>query len=95
MDGNRETSIDRKSYGCLSHPTGLPKSTVHQEPAALPRRIEALEAERRQLHEAMASPAFYQRPGNAIAQDNARLSALDQELGEAYQRWEALEALAD
>jgi ATP-binding cassette subfamily F protein uup len=66
-----------------------------QELAALPRRIEVLEAQRRDLHDAMSNPAFYQRPGTEIAQDNARLSALEQELVAAYDRWEALEALAD
>ncbi|HVA51800.1 MAG TPA: ATP-binding cassette domain-containing protein [Pirellulales bacterium] len=65
-----------------------------QELAALPRRIETLEAERREMHEAMSNPAFYQRPGVEIAQDNAQLSALEQELAAAYDRWEALEALA-
>jgi ATP-binding cassette subfamily F protein uup len=66
-----------------------------QELAALPRRIEMLEAQRRDLHDAMANPAFYQRPGTEIAQDNAKLAALEQELATAYERWEALEALAD
>jgi ATP-binding cassette subfamily F protein uup len=66
-----------------------------QELAALPRRIEILESQRRDLHEAMADPAFYQRPGPEIAQGNAKLSALEQELVAAYERWEALEALAD
>jgi ATP-binding cassette subfamily F protein uup len=66
-----------------------------QELAALPRRIETLEAQRRDLHEAMANPAFYRRPGAEIAQENARLAALEQELVAAYDRWEALEALAN
>ncbi|MGH7138552.1 MAG: hypothetical protein ACREHD_22615 [Pirellulales bacterium] len=66
-----------------------------QELAALPRRIEILEEQRRALHDAMANPAFFRRPGPEIAQDNAKLSALEQELVAAYERWEALEALAD
>jgi ATP-binding cassette subfamily F protein uup len=75
-----------------------PRKLTHkekQELAALPRRIEILEAQRRDLHDAMSNPAFYQRPGTEIAQDNARLSALEQELAAAYDRWEALETLAD
>ncbi|HEX7376826.1 MAG TPA: ATP-binding cassette domain-containing protein [Pirellulales bacterium] len=63
-----------------------------QELAALPGRIEALEAERRGLHEAMSQPAFYQRGGAEIAQDTAQLAALEQELAAAYERWETLEA---
>jgi ABC transport system ATP-binding/permease protein len=66
-----------------------------QELAALPRRIETLEAQRRDLHDAMSNPTFYQRPGTEIAQDNARLAALEQELVTAYDRWESLESLAD
>lgn len=66
-----------------------------QELAALPQRIEMLEIQRHDLHNAMSNPAFYQRPGTEIAQDNARLSALEQELLAAYTRWEALESLAE
>jgi ATP-binding cassette subfamily F protein uup len=66
-----------------------------QELAALPRRIEILEAQRRDLHDAMSNPTFYQRPGTEIAQDNARLSELEQELVAAYDRWEVLESLGE
>jgi ABC transport system ATP-binding/permease protein len=64
-----------------------------QELAALPRRIEMLESERHSMHAAMGAPEFYQRPGAEIAQDNAKLSAIEEDLAEAYRRWEALEAL--
>ena len=61
---------------------------------ALPDRIEALESARRELHEAMADPAFYRRGGGEIAEARARLEALEAELATAYGRWEALEGLA-
>ncbi len=85
------------SKAARSQPGRPPKLThkEKQELAALPRRIEVLEAQRRDLHEAMSNPAFYQRPGTEIAHDNAKLSALEQELVAAYDRWEALDALAD
>ncbi len=64
-----------------------------KELEALPGRIEQLEAARAELHDAMADPAFYRQDGGAIAEARARLEALEQELGAAYERWEALEAL--
>jgi ATP-binding cassette subfamily F protein uup len=60
----------------------------------LPGRIEALDASLRALHDAMADPGFYRRDGGAIAQDKARLDALERELADAYARWESLETQA-
>jgi ATP-binding cassette subfamily F protein uup len=62
-----------------------------QELEALPGRIEALEAELGQLHQAMADPAFYRQPAAAIAQGGTRAQTLQQELAAAYRRWEDLE----
>ncbi|QDU89861.1 ABC transporter ATP-binding protein uup [Pirellulimonas nuda] len=61
----------------------------------LPARIEKLEAEIAKLHEAMAEPGFYQQPSAEIAAAQADLSKLDAELAGVYQRWEALEMLAN
>ncbi len=60
----------------------------------LPARIETLEANRHALHDTMADPTFYRRDGDTIADARARLDALEQELANAYERWEWLEALA-
>ena len=57
----------------------------------LPKRIEALEAEQARIHEAMASPGFYQRESGEIGRSNARLAEIERELADSYQRWEALE----
>lgn len=62
-----------------------------QELAALPQRIEALEAEQHRLTLEMATPEFYQRPEAAITADAQRLKDLESELAAAYQRWEELE----
>ena len=43
----------------------------------------------------MADPAFYKRDGTAIAQNKNRLTELESKLTEAFQRWEALEGVAD
>jgi ATP-binding cassette subfamily F protein uup len=64
-----------------------------RELEALPLQIETLEAEQQQLYQALSDPAFYQQTGAAIAGAKARLEGLEQELTDAYQRWEALEAL--
>jgi len=59
----------------------------------LENRIEQLEGDRKAMHEAMADPAFYQQESSEIAGATARLESLEKALGEAYQRWEALEEL--
>jgi ATP-binding cassette subfamily F protein uup len=64
-----------------------------QELEALPGRIEALEAELGQVHQAMADPAYYRQPPAVLAESGARLQALQKELAEAYQRWEDLETI--
>jgi ABC transport system ATP-binding/permease protein len=64
-----------------------------RELAALPERIEALENEQQQLVAAMASPEFYQRPEAQITADANRMKQLEDQLAEAYQRWEELESL--
>jgi ATP-binding cassette subfamily F protein uup len=66
-----------------------------RELEALPGRIDVLEAALQELHEAMADPAFYRKEGAEIAEVRARLEALERELSLAYERWEALEALAN
>jgi len=57
----------------------------------LPQRIEALEAERDQIHAQMGAAEFFRQDKTAIAAAQARLAVLDQELERAYARWETLE----
>lgn len=64
-----------------------------RELEALPDLIAALEEEQAGLHATLASPDFYKSAGAGVAAINARLDALEQELSEAYRRWEELEAL--
>jgi ATP-binding cassette subfamily F protein uup len=54
--------------------------------------ITALEAERDELHRAMADPAFYRQDGARVAQGRARLEAVQAGIEEGYHRWESLEA---
>ncbi len=62
-----------------------------QELTELPSRIEALEAEQHRLSASMADPAFYQRDSTEIAGVVSHLKELEEELAEAYRRWEELE----
>ena len=62
-----------------------------QELAALPAKLEQLEAEIASLHQAMSTPEFYKRPGPAVARDATVLQQLEEQFAAAFQRWEALE----
>jgi ATP-binding cassette subfamily F protein uup len=60
---------------------------------ALPERIDTLERDREGVYASLADPAVL-RDGGAAAEAKARLAALDAEIGEAMERWEALATLA-
>ncbi len=64
-----------------------------RELESLPRQIEALEEKQSQLQEKLADPAFYQQSGDEVASVTDQLQTLEQELEEAYQRWETLEEM--
>jgi ATP-binding cassette subfamily F protein uup len=64
-----------------------------RELEALPQRIEALEAEQKNLYQAMSDPLFYQQAGDEIVKARARLEALEKEIETASLRWEKLESL--
>src|SRR5580765_499970 len=59
---------------------------------AMPGRIEALEAEQRNLNARIASPDFYKAPRADIEAALARVDPLQQELAVAYARWHTLES---
>ncbi|HEY0944039.1 MAG TPA: ATP-binding cassette domain-containing protein [Opitutaceae bacterium] len=59
----------------------------------LPARIETLETEQAGITAQLGDPALYQRDPAAAPALKARLIALEHELGEAYARWEELEAV--
>ena len=64
-----------------------------KELEALPATIEQCEADIEALHGEMARPEFYQQPGPRIAEEQARLKRLEDQLAAAYARWEELELL--
>jgi ATP-binding cassette subfamily F protein uup len=68
---------------------------LKRELAELPASIEALEAEQQRLTAAMSDPAFYQRDSNEISRDASRLKELENDLAQAFQRWEELDQILD
>ncbi|MEZ5447822.1 MAG: ATP-binding cassette domain-containing protein [Thiolinea sp.] len=58
----------------------------------LPQRIESLETRMSELQQQMSSPEFYQQGSEAITQAQEQLASLEQELEQAFSRWEALES---
>ena len=91
----KETSASRTPTRSVneSHPGGKRKLSFkeRQELESLPERIEKCEAEIAELHREMAEPQFYQQPGMQIAAEQARLKQLEEQLADAYHRWEQLE----
>jgi ABC transport system ATP-binding/permease protein len=62
----------------------------------LPKTIEALEAEKRQLTATLNSSEIYaSRDLTKIIEANDRLKTLEKELDEAYHRWDELESLSE
>ena len=57
----------------------------------LPSKIKALEAEQAQLNASLSDPAFYQSNNAEVSQVIDRLRVIEEELQQAYLRWEELE----
>jgi len=64
-----------------------------RELEGLPQLIEELENRKEELFSLVSEPGFYKKEGKVITETNEKLAALEQELTEAYQRWESLEEL--
>jgi ABC transport system ATP-binding/permease protein len=77
-------------------PTARAKRSFKEERelAALPARIEALEAEQAKLTEQQGRPGFYRQGAGEQARVRARATEIAGELAAAYARWEQLESIA-
>jgi ATP-binding cassette subfamily F protein uup len=64
-----------------------------REYAELPDRIAALEQEQKDLQAAIHDSAFYRKPPAEIHAALARVSAIEQELLAALERWVALDSI--
>lgn len=60
---------------------------------ALPKKIEELDAELEQIQQSLSDPDLYQTDAAKVAELNARSEAVEAELTQCYERWEALDAL--
>ena len=58
---------------------------------ALPKTIEALEAEQTILTAKLADPHFFKKPATEVTQATVRLHEIEAELARAYARWSELE----
>ena len=99
-DGKAVSSGDGKAAS--SSVDAGPKAQVRRltykekiELATLPELIERLEAEIASMHEVMADPEFYKRPAAEITREMVALRQLEDQLTEAFRRWEALEERSD
>ena len=64
-----------------------------KELEVLPGRIELLEQEQKELYKQLADPELYRGSSDWIAPARIRLDTLQQELDDAYSRWEELESV--
>jgi len=65
-----------------------------QELDALPAAIEALEREQQHLYQVMADAGIYQGGGDEVVRARGRLAEVEQDLADAFARWEQLETIA-
>ncbi|MCF8069166.1 MAG: ATP-binding cassette domain-containing protein [Desulfobacterales bacterium] len=59
----------------------------------LPGIIEGLESQQDEIHQSMSDPAFYQKDVSEMNKIKNDLSAVENKLESAYERWEAIELL--
>jgi ATP-binding cassette subfamily F protein uup len=91
--GGFKAAAERAAAGTVA--TASKKKLSHKEQReldALPARIEALEAEQRDLRARMDAPTFYKEPRAAIDAALARVETLDRDLVAVYARWDELDA---
>jgi ATP-binding cassette subfamily F protein uup len=92
----RVKSVEEKTEGQAKKPSYKEKREAEsqkKELAELPARIENLEAEIHNLTAEMALPSFYQQDSAEITREVDHLKELQDELAQAYHRWEELERL--
>ncbi len=90
---NEAQSSSESTSKKLSYKEQRALETQKKELAELPQRIERLEADVHALTAAMATPAFYQQDSAEITRVVNQLKEMQDELAQAYHRWEELEKL--
>jgi ATP-binding cassette subfamily F protein uup len=78
-------------HGAAPRKTRKLTNKERAEREALPKRIEALEAEQAELTAKLADPVFFKTAGAEVARATTRLQELEAEVAAAYERWAELE----
>ena len=87
-------STNKDSPGATPRETDKPKKLSYKdrlELEALPARIESLEGELGEIQATLGDPDVYRESPDKVSQLNTRMQQLEQELSQAYERWELLE----
>jgi len=85
---------EKRNGDASAPPPPKPKKLSNKERAeleALPKTIEALEAEQTALTEKLADPVFFKKAGAEVAKATTRLTEIETALATAYARWAELE----
>ncbi len=88
---------DKPSAAVSPQPSSKPKKLSFKEQRELeqlPQRIADLEAEQADISARLADPELYRKEPGEVQKLNQRFAAIDEELMEALQRWEDIEARA-
>ena len=86
----RSVQKQRSRQAAIERPRRLSYKET-RELESLPAKIEALESERSEIHEAMGQPEFYRQSGEIIAEKQHRVKEVESELEASYARWAELE----
>ena len=85
----------RKPSTKIRKATGKITFNEERELEALPEKIRTLEEEKKHIYRKLADPDFYRSNDGDVSSVNKRLQALENELIQAYMRWEHLEERKD
>jgi ATP-binding cassette subfamily F protein uup len=88
------TKIEPKRADPSPKETPRPRKLTNRERAeieALPKKIEALEAEQATLTAKLADPVFFKTAGAEVGTATRRLQEIEAEVAAAYERWGELE----
>jgi len=91
----KQTSMKTRSKSSKSETN--PRRLTYKEQIelqSLPHTIELLESSIAELHKAMAQPDFYQQTREQITDEQTRLTDLEEQLADAFSRWEELDNVA-
>ena len=90
----KETVLEKKTAAVKQKSRTKLSYKETRELESLPKEIEALEAEQKQLAAKISGPEYYRQPPDVLRADQARSGEIEALLLAKLERWEALEAKA-